>query len=154
MADLRLARTLVNCFLQLPSKSGVSNPAAWWRHLVLNRLRIHQTKTTPPIIEMKSITTILSVLALGATVALAADEKPAAPAAPAAKTGKPKPDPATIFKKLDTNNDGKVSADEFKAGPMGKKDPAKADELFGKKDKDGDKNLSLEEFSAHGKKKN
>ena len=101
---------------------------------------------------MKSITSILAVLALGTTLAVAADQKPAAGAADA-KPDKPKRDPAEVFKKLDTNNDGKLSAEEFKAGPMGKKDPAKAEEAFGKKDKDGDKSLSLEEFSAQGKKK-
>ena len=109
---------------------------------------------------MKSITSILAALALGTTLATAADEKPAAPAAgdakpaaPAAADAKPKRDPAEVFKKLDTNGDGKISLDEFKAGPQGKKDPAKAEEIFKKKDKDGDGSLSLEEFSAHGEKK-
>lgn len=107
---------------------------------------------------MKTITSILTVLAMGTMFATAADEKPAAGAKPeaaaaAGKSGKPKKDPAEVFKKLDTNADGKLSADEFKASPAGKKDAAKAEEMFGKKDKDGDKSLSLEEFSAHGKKK-
>lgn len=114
---------------------------------------------------MKSITTILATLALGTTLAVAADEKkpeaaPGAPAKTEAKPGekkpgadKPKRDPAEMFKKLDTNNDGKISLEEWKAGPMGQKDPAKAEEIFGKKDKDGDKSLSLEEFSAEGGKK-
>ena len=100
---------------------------------------------------MKSITSILAVLAVGTTLALAADEKPAA--AGAAEAGKPKRDPAEIFKKLDANGDGKVSLEEFKAGPAGKKDPAKAEEIFKKKDTNGDGFLSLEEFSAHGEKK-
>jgi Ca2+-binding EF-hand superfamily protein len=65
-----------------------------------------------------------------------------------------KRDSAEAFKKLDTNGDGKISLDEFKAGPMGKKDPAKAEEMFKKKDTDGDGFLSLEEFSAGGGKKN
>jgi hypothetical protein len=109
---------------------------------------------------MKSITSVLAALALGTTLAVAADEKPAAPAAPAAPRAakpageKPKRDPAEVFKKLDTNNDGKISLEEFKAGPAGQKDPAKAEEIFGKRDKDGDKSLSLEEFSAAGGKKN
>jgi hypothetical protein len=113
---------------------------------------------------MKSITTILAALALGTTLALAADEKPAAPAkaegaAPtaakpdAAKGDKPKKDPAEVFKKLDANGDGKISAEEWAASPMAKKDAAKANEIFSKKDKDGDKSLSLEEFSAAGGKK-
>jgi hypothetical protein len=114
---------------------------------------------------MKSITSILAVLAIGSTLALA-DDKPAAPAggdgkpataAPAAPAAgdaaKPKHDPAEVFKKLDTNGDGKISLEEFLAGPQGKKDPAKATETFKKKDKDGDGFLTLEEFSAHGGKK-
>lgn len=110
---------------------------------------------------MKSITSILALLAVGTTLALA-DDKPAnppagdaKPAAPAAgDAAKPKRDPAEVFKKLDTNGDGKVSLEEFKAGPAGKKDPAKAEEIFKKKDKDNDGFLTLEEFSAHGGKKN
>src|SRR5258708_5654104 len=109
---------------------------------------------------MKSIASILAVLAIGSTLALA-DDKPAAPAGgdakPAAPTagdaGKPKRDPAEVFKKLDTNGDGKISLEEFLAGPAGKKDPEKAKEAFKKKDKDGDGFLTLEEFSAHGEKK-
>jgi len=109
---------------------------------------------------MKYITSFLTVLAIGSVLALA-DDKPEAPAggeskpaAPAADNGaKPKRDPADLFKKLDTNGDGKISLDEFLAGPMGKKDPEKAKEIFKKKDKDGDGFLTLEEFSAHGEKK-
>jgi hypothetical protein len=107
---------------------------------------------------MKSITSILAVLAVGSTLALA-DDKPAAPApAPAAPAAgdaaKPKRDPAEVFKKLDANGDGKVSLEEFKAGPAGKKDPVKAEENFKRRDKDNDGFLTLEEFSAAGGKKN
>lgn len=100
---------------------------------------------------MKRFTTILATIAFGAT-AFAADEKPAAGAPDAAKGEKKKHNPEEIFGKLDANADKKVSLDEFKAGPMGKKDPAKAEEIFKKKDKDSDGSLSLEEFSAHGPK--
>lgn len=108
---------------------------------------------------MKKLTSILAILAAGTIFATAADEKPAAGAKPEAAAGakpgdKPKRDPAEMFKKLDTNGDGKISADEWKAGPMAKKDAGKADEMFSKKDKDGDKSLTLEEFSAAGGKKN
>jgi hypothetical protein len=125
---------------------------------------------------MKTITSILAILALGTTLAVAADEakpgaaaekpavdKPAtakpdapksdAPKPDAAKPDKPKRDPAEVFKKLDSNNDGKLSAEEWKSSQQSKKDATKGEEYFGKKDQDGDKSLSLEEFSAHGKKK-
>jgi Ca2+-binding EF-hand superfamily protein len=111
---------------------------------------------------MKSITSILAALALGTTLATAADEKPAAPAAggdakPAAGAdAKPKRDPAESFKKLDTNGDGKLTLEEFLAGPQGKKDPEKAKAYFQKIDKDNTGSITLEQWvAAHsgGKKK-
>ena len=103
---------------------------------------------------MKSITSILTALALGTTLAVAADEKPATPATKTEATKgaeKPKQEPAEVFKKLDTNSDGKVSAEEWNASAKAKKDPAKAAATFAQRDKDGDKSLTLEEFSG-GKK--
>ncbi len=88
---------------------------------------------------MKSLITTLAALAVASTFAIGADD------------AKPKPDPAAMFAKKDTNSDKSLSLDEFKAGA---KDPAKSEEQFKKKDKDGDGKLSLEEFSAGGKKKN
>ena len=59
-----------------------------------------------------------------------------------------------IFKKLDADNDGKLSKSEFaKLGELGKKAAAatakkagKGDKLFSKLDTNGDGSLSLEEF--------
>lgn len=95
---------------------------------------------------MKSITSILALLALGSTLAVAADAAADAP--------KKKADPAAMFKKLDTNNDGVVSQAEYMASPAAKKDPAKAEASFAKKGGTATKGLTLEEFSAGGKKKN
>ena len=76
---------------------------------------------------MKYLPSILTLLALSSSLALAAD-------------------PEKIFKKLDTDGDGTISLEEFKAGPMSKKDPAKAETLFKKRDKNGDGKLSSEEL--------
>ncbi len=73
-------------------------------------------------------------------------------AAPALAAGqKPKErDPEKVFKKLDTNNDGKLTLEEMKG--KGKKDAAKVEKRFGKLDNDGDKAVTLEEFKARKKK--
>lgn len=58
---------------------------------------------------MKKLITTLSVLALATMISNAAD-KP--------KDGRPdgqRPNPEEVFKKLDTNNDGAISLEEFKA---------------------------------------
>lgn len=105
---------------------------------------------------MKSLTTILAVLAVSSSLALAADEKaaekPAAEKAAGDKTAQkeegPRRDPEAMFKKLDTNNDGSISKEEYLAGPFGKRDATRAEESFKKRDKDGNGSLSLEEFKA------
>ena len=93
---------------------------------------------------MKAITTILSVLALASFVNAAEGD---------AKKDKPKMDPAKAFAKMDANNDGSVSKEEFMATPQAKKDAAKAEKGFAGKDKDGDGKITKEEFTAPGKKK-
>lgn len=94
---------------------------------------------------MKVITSILTLLALAATLnAAEGDKKPEA--------GKKKANPEEVFKKLDKDGDGSVSKDEFMAGP-GKKDAAKGEKMFGAKDKDKDGKLSKEEFTAAAPKK-
>ena len=47
-----------------------------------------------------------------------------------------------------TNGDGAITLDEFKAGPVGQKNPAIAEEDFKKLDTDGDGKLTLQEFTA------
>ena len=91
---------------------------------------------------MKLLTSLLA-LAMFGSAAFAADEKPAGE--------KPKRNPEEMFKKLDTNNDGSVSKEEFLAGPAGKRDAAKAEQNFAKRDKDSDGKLTLEEFKGQAK---
>ena len=73
--------------------------------------------------------------------------------------GKKKMDVKATFKKLDTNNDGKLSKDEFHKFQRGKQEETKTkriDKLFDTLDKNSDGSLSLEEFekvSEHRKKK-
>jgi len=92
---------------------------------------------------MKSI--LLTLLAVPfLAVSVHAEDKPAKPG----KGGKPKLEPAEMFKKLDANNDSSLSLEEFKASPRSKKNPDKAEGAYKKMDKDSDGKLTLEEFSA------
>ncbi|MEY4484103.1 MAG: hypothetical protein RL693_1555 [Verrucomicrobiota bacterium] len=93
------------------------------------------------------ITSILSVLALSASLSFAADGDK--PKKPPGEGDKPRPNPEEIFKHLDTNNDKSISKEEFLAGPKAKENPEKAKEIFAHKDKDGDGKLSMQEFAAH-----
>jgi hypothetical protein len=110
---------------------------------------------------MKKIITILAALAVTLSFANAADgekkdgarkgrERPAGERKGGEKGGR---NPEDRFKKLDTNGDGSISADEFKASPMAQKDSAKADEMFKKKDTDNDGKLSMTEISGGGGRK-
>ncbi len=97
---------------------------------------------------MKSI---LLTLLIAPSLAFAADD--AKPKKPAKGTEKPKANPAAAFKKMDSNSDGVVTLEEFKASPRGQKSPDKAEKAFSKLDKDSDTKLTLEEFKASAPKK-
>jgi hypothetical protein len=98
---------------------------------------------------------LLGMMGLVAATAAAADDD----AKPGKKQGKR--DPEALFKRMDSNSDGKVSKEEFTKffeamkekraakgkGGKGKGDPSK---LFEKLDANGDGYLSLEEFKKFG----
>lgn len=96
---------------------------------------------------MKSITSILSILALTATLNAAEGDKK-----PEAGKDKPKMSPEEMFKKLDKDGNGSISKEEYLASPGAKKDAAKATERFGKMDKNSDGSLSKEEMTPKKKK--
>src|SRR4051812_36464766 len=89
---------------------------------------------------MKALITTIAALSLGATLCMAQDKPPGPP--PGGGEGGPggggRPNPEEAFKKLDTNGDGSVSLEEFKAGPMAQRNPERADVAFKRMDKDGD----------------
>ncbi len=96
---------------------------------------------------MKTCIPILGAMAIATSLTYAQDG-PEGRKGPGG-SGKGRPNPERIFKKLDADNNGSVSLDEFKAGPRAQKDPEKAEEIFKRIDKDGNGELSLEEFKNH-----
>jgi hypothetical protein len=98
---------------------------------------------------MKTLITTLSALTLGAAFTFAEDKPPGGPGGkPGGDGERPRRDPAEMFKRLDTNNDGSISLEEFKAGPMAQRNPDRAEEAFKRMDKDADGKVTLEEMKA------
>jgi len=69
----------------------------------------------------------------------------------ATQSGKPN-SPESIFKRLDTNRDGKLDFEEWKASPRARANPDKLADIFAGLDQNGDKFVSFEEFAAQWKK--
>src|SRR5688572_4576666 len=99
---------------------------------------------------MKILITTLTAIALSASVSLAEDKPPGGggPGGPGGEGKRQRPNPEEMFKRLDSNGDGSISADEFKASPRGQKNPERADEAFKRMDKDADGKVTTEEFKA------
>ncbi len=102
---------------------------------------------------MKTVIATISLLAVATTLSIAQDKPSGSTSGGAGGSGGAgqgkRPTPEEIFKKLDTNNDGVLSLDEFKASKRAQQDPAKAEANFKAMDKNGDGVLSLEEFKSH-----
>lgn len=90
---------------------------------------------------MKLCIQTLAVLAIASGFAFAQDSP---------KKERKQRDPEAVFKKLDTDGNGSLSLDEFKASPMGKRNEERATKIFGKMDADSNGSVSLDEFKAHG----
>jgi hypothetical protein len=102
---------------------------------------------------MKTLLTMTTLLAIATGFATAEEGKPGKPGRPGGPggpggDGKGRPGPEQIIQRLDTDKDGSVSLEEFKAGPRAKQDPSKAEEMFKKLDTNTDGKISLEEFKA------
>ncbi|KAB2642401.1 MAG: EF-hand domain-containing protein [Verrucomicrobia bacterium] len=97
---------------------------------------------------MKATIVTLSSLAIATTLSFA-QNTPAGPPKghPGGPEGK-RPPPEEVFKKHDTNGDGVLSLEEFKASHRAKKDETKAEERYKKMDANGDGKVTLEEFKA------
>ncbi len=99
---------------------------------------------------MKKLALGILSLALMTGAPLLAEDAPKE--APKGGGDHPHLSPEERFKKLDTDNNGKLSLVEFKAGPIvqkiEEKHPGAAEKMFKKIDKDNDGSISLEEFKA------
>ena len=92
---------------------------------------------------MKPLITTLTALAIATSLSSAQNKPTTGPRG----QGMP-PTPEQVLKKFDTNGDGFLSLDEFKARPMAQKYPAAAEAIFKKIDTNGDGKVSLDEMKA------
>lgn len=88
---------------------------------------------------MKISIQILGIIALATSLSFGEDQAP---------KEKKTPDPEKTFNKLDTDANGSLSLEEYKASPMGTRAGAKAAPKFKKLDTDGNGSVNLDEFKA------
>lgn len=88
---------------------------------------------------MKSCIQILGIIALATSLSFGEDQAP---------KEKKNPDPEKTFKKFDTDANGSLSLEEYKASPMGTRAGDKAAPKFKKLDTDGNGSVNLDEFKA------
>jgi EF hand domain-containing protein len=93
---------------------------------------------------------LLCTLAVCGTLNLRADDTtPTTPATPTPGKGKGgHMNPEEMFKRLDTNHDNFLSKEEYMAGPLGKRDPSKAEKAYAAMDKAGDGKVTLETYKS------
>ena len=91
---------------------------------------------------LRIVVSFLVVLSLTGVLAAPAEAR-VGRAIGVAKAAKRKHDPAQMFRRIDTNNDGKISLAEFTAHHNGEK----AEHLFKRMDKDNDGFVTPAEFA-------
>ena len=121
-------------FLKLRAGCGVSPRLA---------AQLLPRPTNKTITIMKTTIATLSALAIATSLSFAQDKPPGPP-----KGADKRPSPEGIFKKIDTDKNGSINLEEFKATPRGQKDAVKAEEIFKKIDADSDGKITPEEFKA------
>ena len=88
---------------------------------------------------MKSSIQILGIIALATSLSFGEDKAP---------KEKKAPNPEKAFAKIDTDNSGSITLEEYKASPMGTRLADKAEPKFKKLDTDGNGSVKLDEFKA------
>ena len=88
---------------------------------------------------MKSCIQILGIIALATSLSFGEDKAP---------KEKKAPNPEKAFAKIDADNSGSITLEEYKASPMGTKLAEKAEPKFKKLDTDGNGSVNLDEFKA------
>lgn len=96
---------------------------------------------------MKTIIACTAVFAM-ALSAVQAEGRKGGPRPGKGPGGHHHPSPEEIIKRLDTDGDGTLSLDEFKAGKLAQKNPERAEDHFKKVDADGNGFVTPDELKT------